>query len=298
MPLPSETGAVPAAPAFTRFAELRAEAAWSGNQPELVARYHTSPLKIAKSFKHTEGGRTQLAVVQMDGSPGLLEGDRYLFDWHLRAGVGAYVTNQAYTRVHPCPAGGRSGIEQRFRLEKDAVLEWMPEPVMLFRDADFAQVTRVDLAPGAVCAMSDVFCPGRISWGESFGFRSYENKLEVRLSGELVHYQRQKWEPAVLPLASPGCFGGFTHYASFAVFSDRLTTGLADRIRMRLEASDSLPGGIAWGAARTERCGMTVQAAGRAAWPLQCLMLEAWDAVRREMLGLQPLRLLKEAWMG
>ncbi|RED65635.1 urease accessory protein UreD [Cohnella lupini] len=282
-----------------RLSELRAVVGIMNGKPELISRYHTSPLKIAKTFPLIgNDGWKQLAVVQMDGSPGLLEGDRYTFDWQLQKNAKLYATNQAYTRVHPCESeSGNSRLRHRFSLAAGAVLEWMPEPVTLFREARFVTETEIDLAEGSVCMVGDIFCPGRLSRGEAFAFHSYDAKVIVRYKGELVHYQRQKWEPAILPIENAGCFGGFTHVGAFSVFSDRVTAEVAVKMREALESAEGIPEGVSWGVARTARHGIVVQAAGHAAWKLQRLLLSAWDSARQQLLNQPPLRLLKEAWM-
>lgn len=267
-----------------------------GERPELTSRYTVSPLKIAKTFPLDSGGVKQLAVVQMDVSPGMLDGDRYTFDWRLEAGVRLYATNQAYTRVHPCERSD-ARLRQTFRLEAGAVLEWMPEPVMLYRSARFRSETEIELAEDAVCLLSDIICPGRLLHGEKFAFTEYDARLTVRLNGETIHYQRQKWEPAALPIANAGCFGPHTHVGGFYAFSDRVTAQMVDRLREAMEAGGGVPDGVVWGVSRTARHGLTVQAAGNAAWKLQRTLLEAWDAARRLLLDQPPLRLLKEAWM-
>lgn len=280
-----------------RFSELRATVGRVNGRSELISRYHTSPLKIAKTFPMNLAGNPQLAVVQMDGSPGLLEGDRYVFDWRLEENTRLYVTNQAYTRVHPCGDGGYSKLQQKFVLEKGAILEWIPEPLMLFRGARFVTETEISLDERSICMVSDIFCPGRLSRGEAFDFQSYDAKVTVKHKDELIHYQRQKWEPAMLPITDAGCFGSFTHIGTFSVFSDRVTSDVIVKIRESLEALTGLPEGLTWGVARTARYGLVVQGAGSAAWKLQRLLLEAWDSVRHHLLEEPPIRLLKEAWM-
>ncbi|MFD0674121.1 urease accessory protein UreD [Cohnella sp. GCM10027633] len=276
----------------TRHADLRAVAGFVNGDPALVSRYHTSPLKIAKSFLLDAGGTKQLAVVQMDVSPGLLEGDNYRFDWRLEDGVRLYATNQAYTRVHPC-GDGHSRLEQRFSLARGSVFEWMPEPVMLFRDARLFADTEVDLQDGAICMLSDIFSPGRLSRGESFAFAAYDNRLTVRHDGELVHYQRNRWEPERLPLKTAGCFGDATHLGSFSVFSDRVNAETAAKLREWLESMPEQAEGVVWGVSHTARYGIVVQAAGGAAWRLERLIRAAWDGARRLLLDEPPLRLLR-----
>lgn len=151
-------------PLLSAQAVLKAEAALIGGKPQLTKRYHTAPLKIAKAFGLNDASGPQLAVVQMDASPGMLNGDRYGFDWSIGEKTRLYVTNQAYTRVHPCPRSD-ARAEMRFRLARDAVLEWMPEPVMLFREARYASSTEIELEPGAVCIAADLICPGRAARG-------------------------------------------------------------------------------------------------------------------------------------
>ncbi len=259
----------------------------------MVTRYHTSPLKIAKTFHEDANGAKQLAVVQMDVSPGLLEGDRYRFDWQLREGTWLYATNQAYTRVHPCEDGGDARLTQRFALERNAILEWMPEPVMLYRDARFLCDTEIDLAEGAICIMSEIVSPGRLSRGESFAYAAYDNRLTVRHNGELAHYQRQRWEPDALPLRNAGCFGEYTHVGSFSIFSDRVNAATAAQLRGWLSALPELEEDVRWGVSHTARYGVVVQAAGMAAWRLERLLRAAWEGARKLLLDADPLRLLR-----
>jgi urease accessory protein len=284
--------------AIERLSELQARARLVNGRTELVSRYHTSPLKIAKTFQADAHGGPQLAVVQMDGSPGMLEGDRYTFDWHLEPRAKLYVTNQAYTRVHPCSEAGSTKLTQRLKLEEDAVLEWIPEPIMLFKDARFIVDTQVELSERSVCILGEIFSPGRLSRGEAFDFRSYDAKVTVKHNGELIHYQRAKWEPKTLPITNVGCFGSFTHLGSLSVFSDRVTADLVVQLREAMDELTGLPEGLHWGIARTAKYGVVMQAAGTASWKLQRLLLEAWDIVRKLLLGEEPMRLLKEAWMS
>ncbi|WP_239617514.1 urease accessory protein UreD [Cohnella mopanensis] len=285
-------------PVTERLSELRAVVGLANGRPELLSRYHTSPLKIAKTFALSNGDWKQLAVIQMDGSPGLLEGDRYVFDWELKEGARLYATNQAYTRVHPCESGRYSRLHQRFKLRAGSVMEWMPEPVMLFRDARFVSETDIDMDEGSVCVLGDIFCPGRLSRGEAFAFGVYDAKVTVRYRGKLIHYQRQKWEPSLLEIDNAGCFGSFTHLGLFSVFSDRISPDLVENVREALGRPGAVPEGVRYGVARTARHGLVVQAAGHAAWKLQRLLLVAWDSVRQQLMNQPPLRLLKEAWMS
>ncbi|MFF2094083.1 urease accessory protein UreD [Paenibacillus sp. NPDC058174] len=256
----------------------------------LTDKYHTAPIKIAKAFP-LEG---QLGVIVMDVSPGLLNGDRYEFDW--RAGEGAYtfITNQSYTKVHPSGEDGGSSMLQSFSLERDAVIEHMPEPIMLFQSAALDNKTRVTLAPGAVWMQADVLCPGRTLRNEVFRYRELRNTLTVHYGEELIFAQRQRIKPPEQRLSAPGCWEAQTHWATFYLFSDRVNGALLEALQMVL---DQLPSfqqhTVLAGATLTYRHGIAVSAASTAAWPLQQTMRLLWDAARLSMFGKPPLSLLR-----
>jgi len=254
-------------------------------------KFHTAPIKIAKAFP-LDG---QLGVIVMDVSPGLLDGDRYELEWTAEPSAHAMITNQSYTKVHPSTPGKGSSMLQKFDLEEAAVIEHMPEPVMLYKDAAFQNETQVRLQAGSVWLQADVLCPGRTLRGERFDYRSYSNSLTVHYGEEIIFTQRQLIEPAKQAIASPGCWGEMTHWATFYMFSDRVNGAHLEQLQEKLD-SFAAPGGhpIAAGASMTHRFGAVVSAASTAAWPLQQLMRELWQTSRQALLGMPPLRFLQD----
>ena len=97
----------------------------------------------------------------MDVSPGLLAGDRYELDWKVGADAHLYVTNQSFTKVHPCLELSKgASLSQRFELAPGAIVESMPEPIMLFRDDLVINDTEVKLALGSVWLQAEVLVSG------------------------------------------------------------------------------------------------------------------------------------------
>ncbi|WP_342556544.1 urease accessory protein UreD [Paenibacillus sp. FSL H8-0548] len=252
-------------------------------------KYHTAPIKIAKAFPL----ENQLAVIVMDVSPGLLDGDRYEFDWVADQGTQVMITNQSFTKVHPSTLGRGSSMRQTFSLEESAVVEHMPEPIMLYKDAAFQNETEVRLENGSVWMQADVLCPGRTLRGERFDYRIYSNTLSVRYKDELIFSQRQRIEPAEQHLAAPGCWDEMTHWATFYIFSDRVNSSHLEQLQEQLDCFAAPTGHpITAGASMTYRYGIAVSAASTAAWPLELLMKELWGAARGCLLDQPPLRFL------
>lgn len=269
---------------------LRASFESRGGRTVLTDRYHTAPIKIAKTFPLEE----QLAVIVMDVSPGMLEGDRYELEWTAGGNAALYVTNQSFMKVHPSENGTGAALRQRFSLAPGAFVEHMPEPVMLYKDAALASATEVFLAPGSAWMQAEVLCPGRTLRGEVFDYRRFDNRLTVYYGTELIFAQRQRIEPAVQQLSAAGCWEEMTHLGTFYLFSDRLEAGHLEAVRSALDAVTQTPGReVLYGATLTHRHGLAVSAASNAAWPLQRVLEAAWTAARGAVFGKEPLRFRK-----
>ncbi|RCW42542.1 urease accessory protein UreD [Paenibacillus prosopidis] len=283
-------GPVGADSPITRTSVLRTSFASRGGQTIVNHKYHTAPIKIAKAFP-LDG---QLGVIVMDVSPGLLDGDRYELEWTSDRDSHVMITNQSYMKVHPSRPGGGSSMYQTFYLEENAVVEHMPEPVMLYKSAAFQNETHVQLLAGAVWMQADVLCPGRTLRGERFDYRCYRNALSVRYGDELIFSQQQRIEPSRQSIHAPGCWDEMTHWATFYVFSDRVNSMHLEQLQQTLD-SYAAPGGhpVVAGASLTHRFGVAVSAASTGAWPLQQLMREIWQTARAGVLGKPPLRFLQ-----
>lgn len=268
---------------------LRAAFANRRGQTILEHKFHTAPIKIAKTFP-LDG---QLGIIVMDVSPGLLDGDSYELEWKSEPASHIMITNQSYMKVHPSMPGGGSRMQQTFNLGENAVVEHMPEPVMLYKDAVFQNETQVRLETGSTWMQADVLCPGRMLRGERFDYRTYCNSLKVYYKEELIFAQRQRIEPAKQAIAAPGCWDDMTHWATFYMFSDRINCIHLEQLQEKLDSFSVPVHPIVAGASMTHRFGVAVSAASTAAWPLQQLMKELWQTARKGLLDKPPLRFLQ-----
>lgn len=281
----------------------------ANGQTRLSDRFHAYPLKIAKAFPF-EGG--QLGVYVMDASPGIMSGDHYELDWSFGERTNVFVTNQSYTKVHPARtesgAAGEAKTDvsrqkQTLRLERGSYVEYMPEPLMLYKNAAFLSSTEVHLEPGSVLLMSDVVCPGRTQRGEVFHYDRFQNKLSVTYSGELIYSGRQRIEPARQRLGAIGSWGTYTHSGTLYLFSDLVDAVLAERLRdfIQLEEQDGraqtnvpMPADRLYaGVSRTYKHGLVLSVLGHKVYEIQRLLDAAWHWLRRELFDKPPLLVRK-----
>ena len=259
-------------PCLSVTGEITAQFAVRGGLTQLVHKYHASPLKIAKTFRYENETliqdaqpADQLGVYMMDCSPGLMSGDHYEINVRLGEGARVFLTNQSFTKVHPSAADQGSTQHQMLHLEADSVLEYMPEPLMLYKDANLLTETDVHLSPGSALIFSDICCPGRTQRGEIFQYSRYVNRMKVWYGEELIFYQNQKNRTTAMQLQPPGCWEQETHLGNLFIFSDRLEQRHLEAI-VQIK-SEEVTG--SYGSEFTYKYGLIVTVMGRHAWELQ-----------------------------
>jgi len=270
--------------------EMTAEFAVRRGLTQLVRKYHASPLKVAKTFRFenetsdSDALVEQLGVYIMDCSPGLMAGDHYEISMRLHEGARVFLTNQSFTKVHPALHGAGCTQRQTLQLAAGSLLEYMPEPLMLYKDASLQANMEVYLAPGATLILSDILCPGRTQRGEVFQYTSLTNRMKVWYDDELIYYQHQKIEPWSMQLQAAGCWGQDTHLGSLYVFSDRLRQGHLDDMQERLQDVS-----VRSGASLSYKHGLIVTVMGTSAWELQRAISYAWQCIRQSLFAWRPL---------
>ncbi|KRF09714.1 hypothetical protein ASG89_16000 [Paenibacillus sp. Soil766] len=274
--------------------EITAQFAVRSGFTRLVHKYHASPLKIAKTFRYENetckvgaAPMDQLGVYMMDCSPGLMADDQFEINMRLEEGARVFLTNQSFTKVHPSAEDQGSTQHQILRLEADALLEYIPEPLMLYKDAVLFAETEAHLARGSTLIFSDILCPGRTQRGEIFHYTKYVNRMRVWYEGELIFYQNQRIEPATMELSSLGCWEKETHMGNLFIFSDRLGARHLEAIVDKLSQLED--GQVRMGASLTYKHGLVVTVLGRHAWELQDVLMKAWHQIRRSVFDLTPL---------
>lgn len=269
----------------------------AGGVTRLGDRFHAYPLKIAKAFPFDDG---QLGVYVMDASPGIMSGDRYELDWHFGDNAKVYITNQSYTKVHPRVRSDDGSFvdhsseqRQKLTLEPGSIVEYMPEPLMLYKDAYFYSETEVHMEQGSTLILSEIVCPGRTQRGELFQYGLYRSKLTVTYGSELIFCSKQQVEPQspIQKLHAIGAWGPFTHYGALYVFSEGIDGAFADAVRDYLNqwqgADDESVARLSdmklfYGVSRTYKHGLIVSVMGYKVYEIQQLLEACWKFVRRK----------------
>jgi urease accessory protein len=180
-------------------------------------RYETHPLRISNPFRldrdeitERKSSDRRIYLYLRNNSPGLLAQDKLNLDFDLAKNTRLYLTEQSATKVHPMAVNAVAEVNYQWQVGEQAMLEFVPEPLILYQDSALNQSTAIKVHPTASLFWCDLILPGRLARGEFYQFRYYHHGLEVYSdSGELWFKER---------IYLTGFSNPFSHHPLFASF--------------------------------------------------------------------------------
>jgi len=135
------------------------------NRTFLKTQYCSYPFHICRAF-YLDRDQPDIATVYLQSSAGgLFAADRLQNRFEIHSNARAHVTTQSATVAHRMRNGqSRQGVE--IITQADAYFEYMPDPLILFPEADVDSRVEVTLATNACVLICDAFMthdPGLIA---------------------------------------------------------------------------------------------------------------------------------------
>jgi urease accessory protein len=131
------------------------------------------------------GGNAAWIVTSSLGG-GLVDGDAVALEVDVDAGATCVVTTQASSKIYK----GASSQRTRVRVTGDGAALVVPDAVVPYRDATYAQVTAIELASESSLVLCDVLTAGRIAYGERWSATRLDSLLTITIDGVLRLHDR------------------------------------------------------------------------------------------------------------
>ena len=242
------------------------------------------PFHITRPFYFDEAPAGALTLYLQSVSGGIYQGEDLRLTCAAGAGSAAHVTTQAATIVHRMPA---APARQTVALDAqgDALLEYLPDPLIMFPGARLSSVLEIEAHAGATVVASESFAqhdPG----GADRRFESFRAEMRIRNEdGRLLALERYDVAGERLA-AGRGVLARWPAQGSFVVAHrgparDAILTAL----RAVLAPTEALYGGAS---ALPNGCGVGVRLLARDGAALRHGLEAAWRAVRLALYGMAP----------
>lgn len=252
----------------------------------LAASSQEPPLRVVRAFPLADGA----ALAHLHNvSGGLLGGDHLTLSVNAGAGASVQLTTTGATRIYRPRAGAAETTQANdIRVAEDALLEYLPDPLIPFAGARYAQRTSIHLAHGAGLFWWEIVAPGREARGEVFQYERLEMKTDLIANGRLIAAERLRLEPRNHALASLARLGPYHYWATFYICRVGLDGGtwLATETHLREVATQlSRPGESLWGISTLVADGLVVRGVARRGRDVIAGLHAVWREAKLRLYG-------------
>ncbi|MCB1745426.1 MAG: urease accessory protein UreD [Gammaproteobacteria bacterium] len=259
---------------------------------DLVRREHQGPLMVQRPFypelgvgasSGSQRAHVPAHVYILHPPGGVVGGDALEMDVALATGSHALLTTPASAKLYRS-GGATATLETRLAVDPGAVLEWLPQPSIVFDGARARARTRIRLQSGARLLGWEGWALGRPACEERFsnGMLSTDLELWVDERPLLIERQRINGDDAVL-----NAMLGLSGRAMFATLlatpaeQDTLERG-RDVVRTLL--AEQRPAGLQMGVSLIGEL-LVARVVASSLQGMQRALVELWTALRPLLLG-------------
>jgi urease accessory protein len=251
----------------------------------IASQYAAYPFHICRPFRYENDPAGMATVYMQSASGGLYEHERLETTLIADESAAAHVTSQASTIVHEMQ-GGCAQQDVALRVEANAWLEYLPDPLILFPGARVESRVRLVLAEGAQAIVADSFLAhDSKAAGRMFDRINSEVRIETT-NGKLLACDAFAVSGAEFREALALGGRGFATHGSMAMLSATAATDDAlATIRAQLDFSDDCYGGASL---LPNNAGIWARLVARDGAALKRTMTAVWASMRRSMTGIAP----------
>jgi urease accessory protein len=252
----------------------------------LRASHQEPPLRVVRAFPVEDGA----ALIHLHNvSGGLLGGDQLALSVNAGAGTNVRITTTGATRIYrPRVGAPQTSQTNEIVVGDNGLLEYLPDAVIPFAGARFAQRTTIRLEAGAGLFWWEILAPGREARGEVFEYASVELKTDLVAGGKLVAAERVQLEPQTRDLVSLARMGVYRTWAAFYIC--RVGLNYAEWMEMESALRDVVAGfadgdEARWGVSALVAHGLVVRCVARSGREILPRLQAIWSAAKKKLYG-------------
>ena len=172
-------------------------------------------------------------LIQLGG--GYIEGEYYENYLEMKDDSRAVITTQASNKVYKSENGIPSKQYSRIKVGESAVMEYINDSVILYKDAVYEQETDIFLKESSTFIYTDGITAGWSPDGKNFQYTSTRMKTKIFIDNELVYFDNLKLVPSQYDVQDFGILEGYKNFGTMIVADRRIDRDIIKEIRERIE---------------------------------------------------------------
>ena len=190
---------------------------------------HKGPLRVQKALYPEGDAVCQLLILHPPA--GIAGGDQLQIQLDVAAGAHAQVTTPGAGKWYRSK-GPTATQDIQLNVAENACLEWLPQEVIVFDQAQAQASTTLTLAEGACAIGWDILCLGRTASGERFNTGRFRQRFRLQTPDGTALWQEQMnlvgSDPA---LTSAAALAGHTVFGTLWLAGVAPSAALTDALR-------------------------------------------------------------------
>lgn len=252
------------------------------DKTRIIDRSHSGPLYILHPIYTDTQYSGQAFIYTIQLGDGMVEGDRYFLNFTCEAGSAVHITSQSAAKIFRMEQG-LAYQEVNLNVKDDAFVEYLPDPVIPFRDSRCYQRLKLTVASTATLILGEIILPGRVAYGERHVYAFYRSDLEAsRPDGTLLFADRVHLASHQAQL--PGRLGAYEVPGSLYIITRKMAAReLVQRLRGCLASQSEVLAGVS---ELPNGCGVGVRMLGLTSLQVKSAFQWAWNEARMALLGI------------
>lgn len=243
------------------------------------------PFTLSRGFRLDRIPSGMLTLILQTVSGAIQADDALLQRIHLGQGAAAHITTQGATMVYRAPAGMCATDIVELEVENGGIIEYLPEPRILFPDSSLSQRLLVRLAPSGIAILSEGFVLHDPA-GQGRPFRRYTSELVIERPGGGVVLQ-DRFDLNAMPPRGGRRASYLAHGTLLVVASlqPRALETLCSLIQARVQNGTEI---YAAASILPQDAGVGLRVVATNGRHLRAALTAAWIASREHLFGCKP----------
>lgn len=195
----------------------------------LAQNLHHGPLRVQKAL-YPEGDEV-CQILILHPPAGIAGGDELRINVSVESGAHAQLTTPGAGKWYRSK-GPQATQDTRLNVAAGGILEWLPQEVIVFDQAQARSTTTLILAEGAKAIGWDIICLGRSASGESFHTGSFRQRFRLqRPDGHPLWQEALHLQGNDAAMKSAAAMGGYTIFGTMWLAGIKPDTALVETLR-------------------------------------------------------------------
>lgn len=252
----------------------------SGDKTIASKKYFNGIFKLSPKIDIGSENIPTYFLMQLGG--GVVEGEHFKISIDFKENTRGVVTTQAANKVYKCENNLESLQETIINLGENSILEYITDPVILYKDAKYKQENKIYMTKSSTLIYTDGITSGWSPDKMRFQYKRARLKTDIYVDDNIVLSDNMIINPRENNIEDLGFMEGYKNFATLIVINDNINDKIIEQLRHEIK---ELNLEVNIGISSIEVNGFIVRIMGNLTQDLEKIILQCHNYVRRNILN-------------